>query len=350
MNFDKIVIAGFLLITSLGCIDEIKLKIDTDQKQLAVDGLIADSLDIYKISVHNSAIIGVGNDNVLEPVTGASVVVYDELGASFEFIESELGVYAQLMKGEIGHSYFVEIVLPTGQTIRSAPVKMLPAPKIEKISTEVTEESSLNSAGNLVTDTRLIVKVDTRFDDFIEKPFLRWRAEGIYEFKERNPVSLNFKTCYVENKVDLNNLRIFDTRALGGDRIFDEPFLNTVLDYRFAFQYCFHISQYAMSETEYEYWKAVQDIITIDGSLFDPPPGTVRGNLFDADDPSNIVVGYFSVAGVSTKRYFANPQSLRQTYIEPKCVNSRFRPVTSDCIDCTSISGSTLERPVYWEP
>jgi hypothetical protein len=57
----------------IGCIDEIRLKIDDDNKSLAIEGLISDIFDTYQIRVHYSAVIGVGNDNVLEPISGAQV-------------------------------------------------------------------------------------------------------------------------------------------------------------------------------------------------------------------------------------------------------------------------------------
>ena len=238
----------------------------------------------------------------------------------------------------------IEIALKTFATN-----KML-ASRIDTINSEVIEQSFLNSAGNITTYSSLILKLDTHFDDFSTKPFLRWRASGEYEFKENYPGALNTRTCYVNDRVDLNNLKIFDTRTLSGDRIFRQEFINTPLDYRFAIQYCFHISQYAMTEREFLYWNSVRSVINIDGSLFDPPPGTVRGNLVKVDDPEEIIVGYFSVSGVSSKRFWANPQSLNQIYIEPKCVNRRNVPVTPDCRDCTDMPSSSLERPPYWIP
>jgi hypothetical protein len=94
----------------------------------------------------------------------------------------------------------------------------------------------------------------------------------------------------------------------------------------------------------------VNDIINIDGSLFDPPPGTVKGNLYNAGDPNELILGYFSVSGVSYKRFWANPQSLNVIYIEPKCHSSSFRPLSPDCRDCTTVHSSTLVRPEYWKP
>jgi hypothetical protein len=350
MKLGTIFLTLMICLLIAGCIDEIRLKIDVDKKSLAIEGLISDVLDTYQIKVHYSAVLGVGNDNVLEPISGAEVMVLDDLGNVFEFFEEEPGIYQNTMQGVIGQSYHTEITLPDKTIIRSRPAMLIKAPEIDSFSTIVAEESRLNSAGNIVTNTSLTLKIDTDLSDLPVKPFLRWRVEGEYEFKENYPGALNTKTCYINDRVDLNNLKIFDTRTFSGDLIFNEPLLDTPLDYRFAIQYCFHIRQYAMTEDEYLYWKAVNAVINIDGSLFDPPPGTVKGNFLNEDDVTQFIVGYFSVGGVSYKRFFANPQSLQQIYIEPKCVNGRSRPVTPDCRDCTSAHSSSLLRPSYWQP
>ena len=350
--YNKIKIFSFLLVLIFmsSCIDEIQLDIDNVEQRLAVDGLIADSLDTYSIRIFKSAIIGRGNDNVFDPVSGASVQVFDDAGNVYEFLETTPGYYTKEMQGVSGRSYYVEVKTPDEKTIRSKPAIMTKSPKIDTITSEIFEETFLNSAGNAVVQQNVTLRATTSFEEFTEKPFLRWRTEGEYEFKENYPMALNTKICYVKNDVDLNNLKIFDTRILSSNEISNEPFVTTKLNYRFAYQYCFHVQQYSMTEEEYNYWVTVNDVTNIDGSFFDPPPGTVRGNLFNVDDPDDEIVGYFSVSGLSAKRFFANPQSLNQVFIEPKCFASPWRPTTPDCYDCTTIYNSSLTKPDYWEP
>ncbi len=349
-RFSTSLLAILLLISMTQCVDEIKLDIDGAVSKVVIDGLIADSLDTYTIRLNYSSIIGVGNDNILEPITGATVKVLDDAGAVFEFAEVEAGIYTKLMQGEAGKSYHLEVQLSDGSLIESRPQMLHAAPEIGIITPVVRDETSINAAGNAVVDRRLLLNMGTSLKNLSDRPFLRWRAEGEYEFKEWYPMALNTKTCFVQHNVDLNQLWIFDTRTLAGTEIEDQPFINTELDYKFAVQYCFHIKQYAMSEAEYLYWEAIQDVTTIDGSLFDPPPGTVRGNLVNTSNPKELVAGYFSVNGVQSQRFFANPQTLNLTDIEPKCRWRFGQSPTQDCLDCTTLQNSTLERPIYWKP
>ena len=176
--------------------------------------------------------------------------------------------------------------------------------------------------------------------------FYDGKVNGEYEFWEK--FVINPKICYVQDNVDINNLKIYNARASQISELIEEPFLSTVLNYRFAYQYCFHIKQYSMSEQEFEYWNIVNDLINIEGDMFDPPPGKIIGNLYNVNDPDEEVMGYFSVNGVSFKRFFANPPSLDQDYIKPRCVLGQYY-ITPDCLDCTTIYSSTLIKPDYWE-
>ncbi len=338
----------FAALLLVRCISEVNLDIDTNRTWVNVDGQITDSLQVQTIKINRSAVIGVGNDNVLTPVEGCTVKVFDDAGLSFDFTETAAGIYTLEMTGEPGRSYHVEVKLPDGKTIMSRPAAMMEAPPLLPISTEVTQKTTISANGRAITSNQLSLGMNTELGTASERPYLRWRATGEYEFKEAYPMALSTKTCYIKNNLDFNNIKIFDTSELEGTSLKDEPFLNTAFDYRFADQYCFHLFQYAISEEEYRYWEQMRDIVSIDGSLFDPPPGTVQGNLFDPSDPDELILGYFSVAGVAYRREFLNGNSLG-FFVEPRCSSLPFRPQYPDCRACETILLSSLEKPLYWE-
>ncbi|MBK8566508.1 MAG: DUF4249 domain-containing protein [Saprospiraceae bacterium] len=345
----KIATLFALLLMSLllvRCIDEVKLDIDSNRTWVNVDGLVTDSLQVQTIKIKRSAVIGVGNDNILTPVEGCTVKVLDDGGQSFDFTETEPGVYTHEMQGVPGRTYYMEAKLPDGKTILSRPSVLMKAPPLLPITAEVTQKTTIGTNGRAITTNQLSLGMNTEIGAS-ERPYLRWRATGEYEFKEAYPMALNTKTCYIKNNLDFNNIKIFDPSELEGTSLKDEPFLNTAFDYRFADQYCFHLFQYAMSEDEYQYWEQMRDIVTIDGSLFDPPPGTVQGNLYDPNDPDELILGYFSVAGVAYSREFVNANSLG-FFVEPRCSSLPFRPQYPDCRACETILFSSLEKPLYW--
>ncbi len=335
-----------LLLTS--CIDEIKLDIDNDQQRLVVDGLIADSLQVYAIKVSYSAIIGVGTDDLKTPVTNASVRVLDDAGGSFDFTETAAGTYTRLMQGEVGKAYHVEVKTIAGKTILSQPAELQKAPTLLPATAKVFEEVTISPTGRNIYNSKLMLEMNTDVSGSAERPYLRWRATGEFEFGEDYPGIIDRKICYAKNNIDFNNIKIFDTHELAGGLLNNEPFLITKYDYRFYYMYCFHLFQYAISEEEYKYWESVRAIVNIDGSLFDPPPGTVKGNLYNPDDTNDQILGYFSVAGVDYKRQFLNAISLAVS-AQPRCSNwPPQQPI--ECRDCLNIPLSSTTRPAYWEP
>jgi hypothetical protein len=348
MKIKYLVLVVNLAILLTGCIDEIKLNIDTDQQKIVVDGLIADSLQDYTIKVNYSAVIGIGTDDLKTPVTGATVRVLDDVGGSFDFPETKPGIYTRQMKGEAGKAYHVEVVTSDGKTILSRPSVLSKSPPLSPATARVVEEATISPTGRTLYERRLLLEMNTDVSDLTDRPFLRWRAAGEYEFGEDYPGIIDRKICYVKHNIDFNNIKIFDSNDLEGGLLANEPFLNIKYDYRFAYMYCFHLFQYSISEEEYKYWAAVRDIVNISGNLLDPPPGTVRGNLYNPADPNDQILGYFSVAGVNYRRQFTNAIEL-SVPAPPKC--GGWPPQQPpECQDCTKILSSTVQRPVYWEP
>lgn len=331
------------------CIDEIKFNIDNDQQQIVVDGLIADSLQVYTIKVNYSAVIGVGSDNIMAPVTGAVVRVLDDAGESYNFAETDAGIYTREMRGEVGKAYHVEVKTAGGKTILSHPAVLQKSSPMLPATGKVFEDTTISTSGELTRHTRFSLALNADVSSLQSTPFLRWRAMGEYQFWENYPNHINDKICYIKNNVDFNNIKILDTRELANGLLVNEPFLTTSYNYRFAFMFCFHLFQYTISEEEYKYWEDVRDIINIDGSLFDPPPGTVKGNLYNPGDSNEQILGYFSVAGVSYRRDFFDGISLG-VFVDPNCRYWNSRPHSSVCRKCADFPMSSFARPAYWIP
>ncbi len=331
------------------CIDEIALNVDTEQRTLVIDGFVTDSLGDFRLKLSQSSIIGIGNDNILDPVPGATIQLLTNDGEAHPYEEStELpGTYELFsFKALRGKEYFIDIVLPDGKHYQSTPEKLRSTSSIDEISYDVNEETYRNNAGELITENIISAKIATSFSSE-DPPFLRWRVTGQYQVQENYPMALNPLRCYVDVNLDINDIRIFDASKVNGDRLLEQTIAETVYDFRFGEQFCFHISQFSISEAEYNYWANIQEIIDIDGSLFDPPPGTVIGNIRNVDNPEDVAVGYFSVASVFFKRYFVNRDETGFS-VRSKC-EGFFLRVPFACDDCLLLNNSTLEKPPYWE-
>lgn len=328
------------------CVDEVELKIDNDQQKITVIGLISDSLREYKIEIYRSAVLGIGQDNIYDPISQAKVTVHDDQGNTVLFVESGVaGTYTATMQGITGRSYWMEAELADQTLIKSERTVLLPSPPIDSLTFEIGKLKFINNLSQLVEVTQVYVQANTTVLPGTKQKF-RWRVEGEYEFHEYEGPGSKF--CWIRNNVDFNQLYIFDAERLESKELSRQPVASTNIDDRFAFKYCFHVSQYNISEREYLYWSQIRSIININGSLFDPPPGNVKGNLVSENKPNEQIFGYFSVCGNSFKRLFVKPQDLGFTSIPGYCRRRFGAPGLPECSDCRRIRHGTAERPPYW--
>lgn len=329
----------WMFISPVSCIDEIELKIDDVEEKIVIEGLIADSLDLYTITVKQT------RDKGLYPVQNAKVEVIEEGGKAIAFIESKVyeGNYQARMKAENTKAYFIRVTNGS-KVYESIPSRPIASPKITKPTHFVSERVYIDGSGAQATEIDVNMVVDINFDASRPKPYLRWRAKGEYEFHEFTlPGS---KWCYVYENNDFNKLLLYDPKLLPSNTLTSQEINFTELDFRFYNLYCFHVYQYTMSKEEYEYWQSLKTLIENKGTLYDPPVGNVKGNLFSKDDAEEQVVGYFSVAGVSYVRHFVDPATLTPYFPRDPCM--RFFNPPRTCNDCLILKGSTATKPSYW--
>lgn len=348
-TFFLTIIAAFI-ISLFACVDEIKLNVDTEQRSFVVDGFVTDSLGDFKLEISQSSVIGIGNDNILDPIPNATIQLLDTDGGSYPYEElvDDPGIYMLYnFKALRGKEYFIDIILPDGKHYQSTPSAVRSSSKINNISYEVTEETFRNNAGQLVTQDIISAKIATDVSEAETPPFLRWRVEGQYQLQENYPRALSPKRCYIDVDLDLNDIRIFDMSQVNNGMLFEQVIAEAEYDFRFGEQFCFHVSQFSISEDEFNYWTSIKEVIDIDGSLFDPPPGTVVGNIRNVDDPNDVAVGYFSVASVFFKRYFVDREEVGFS-VRARC-EGFFLRTPFGCMDCLMFNNSTTVRPDYWE-
>lgn len=336
------------LIGFFACVDEVDLNVNTSQRSIVFDGFVTDSLGDFILKISESSVIGIGNDNILDPVPGAVAKIVDNAGNTYPYRETEDAEYIlESFKAERGIEYYLDVILADGRHYQSIPSQLRSSSLIDSITYEVKEESFRNNRGEFETQLKIKTKIATDISNAEEPPYLRWRVTGEYQFLEGYPGALNPRYCYIPINLDINDIRILDGSELRDGILFEQEIAETEYDFRFAIQFCYHISQYSISEEEYTYWQNIKEVTDIDGGLFDPPPGTIIGNIKNIDDPDEIPVGYFSVSSVFFKRAFVNRDDT-DYFIRGKCEGFQ-RFTQFGCMDCTELNRSSLIRPPYWE-
>lgn len=107
------------------------------------------------------------------------------------------------------------------------------------------------------------------------------------------------------------------------------------------------VKQYAISKEIHSFWKAVDGQVNNSGGIFDEPPTTIRGNLFNANKPDEQVLGFFGVAGVSVKPTFVKRN---YTNIPPTQEADDNLPIVTsrNCEPCEERHNRTGKKPPNW--
>jgi len=87
--------------------------------------------------------------------------------------------------------------------------------------------------------------------------------------------------------------------------------------------YSLLVNQYAISEEEYTFLNTLRQNTETTGSIFDPIPAEVSGNIRNLADSLEPVIGYFGASEASSKRVYINreffPDSIRTSQPRSFC-------------------------------
>jgi hypothetical protein len=108
---------------------------------------------------------------------------------------------------------------------------------------------------------------------------------------------------------------------------------------RFVNKFRMDLKQYSISQGAYRFLRLVKQQAEISGSIFDPPPANLRGNMISLDNPDEMVLGYFMAGGETSKRIYVDRNDL--TF-------KQNRAIIPD--DCRVISGAFIDPPADWRP
>jgi len=145
-------------------------------------------------------------------------------------------------------------------------------------------------------DETWIFYVPYNSDIYWDNGVIRDRTEDIY-------------TCWKYGSS--SSIDIFSTKSLNEDRVEKFPlyFVSNETD-RIRTKYSINVKQYSLSESSYNYWKELQKGTENLGTLFDPQPSTLVGNIHNTTDDKEVVIGYFDAATVQEQRIFINRSDL----------------------------------------
>jgi hypothetical protein len=172
---------------------------------------------------------------------------------------------------------------------------------------------------------------------------------------------------------------VTSSAKLAKDIIHLEPILFIpAKDERLGVRYSIKLRQYAMDKQGYEFMQQMKKNTEALGTLFDPQPSLLKGNIHSVSDPAEIVIGYVNATTAREERIFISSAQLanRGFNIYESCPSLRvpnnndslkaviptgwpyaaifegltiiaYEVADSRCIDCRERGGSNV-KPSFW--
>ena len=322
---------------------------------MTIDGMVTTGPGPHVIKLTRSDTYGSIYEGLIRPVQGATIIIRDDEGRVI-FLEEDIdksGSYETPtnFSAELGRSYTLQIQLVTGEVYSSLPERVESVPEIKNLSIETVQ---IPVEGEILFRSGIQIYAELE-DPGDQKNFYFWRnAESTFVLETRPdlyvlripnspPRPAPKPCCYV----------CYQTEDTGNQSIFiaqDENFNGLTTKIPVAFiedngrrlvnTFRTDIRQISVSAEAYRFLRLVKQQTEISGSVFDPPPASIRGNMISLDNPDEEVLGYFMAGGEARKRIYIQYSDL--TFNQPKSIIPD---------DCRVFAGPNSDfPPTDWNP
>ena len=310
-----------------------------------------------------------------EPETGAKIVIEGQGGQNWTLTETSAGDYRSTISLPLTSSYKLKIQTRSGKQYETDFLAVKSTPPIDSVTWSQPEK-----------DAEIYVHTH---DPSNNTRYYRWEFSETWEYhsffdsnlKYENgrisflPDSLTNFACW--SSAYSGSIILGNTTALSEDKVSYQPIL--VLPNaspKASFKYSINVKQVALTVDAYNFWTILRKNTELTGTLFDPQPSQLPGNIKSITNPGERVIGYVSVGAVSEKRLYIRNAELFQWPQRPaedsvcKTVDANPDPFAfldrdttygpayflsgalllakKNCMDCRRRGGSTV-RPAFWQ-
>jgi hypothetical protein len=266
---------AFLLLISTSCQDVIELDLPEGEKRVIINGRVSDTLPVY---VEIYATVNYLSSDSNPMMCDVNVVLFENNEPVAELQpSSDCGKYEHPFRGTEGNYYHIEVSFPEGHPY-------FPGKKWQSTPEIMSRVPSADSTYSLF---------------YPAQPFIE---EGYYAFLmftepagrgDHYRVRLWKNDTLYDTQYDLS---FFNDEFIDGYAFNDNPIpaINIGSVSKPGDYYKVELS--SISSSGYKFLSLLQQQTVQVGSTFDPPPAPIFGNIFNANNPDELGLGYFFVS------------------------------------------------------
>ena len=296
-----------LLLGLAGCIDPYMPDVvSSSGTLLVVDGFINGN---GRTRVRLSRTQNVAAATPPDVEKGARVLIVDETGQQYDLAEVSAGQYqSDSLLLPTGHQYQLRIATASKIAYQSDLVPLLATPPIDQVHYRLA-------------DDKVQILLDTH-DPTGQTRFYRWRVAETWQFNSLLQSQLQYRHGRIEDRTtpiytcwrteQSSRIRQGSTSQLA------VPVLTDVLltepsghDERFKVRYSVLVSQVAETAEEFAYLEILRKNTEAVGTVNDPLPAQLTGNVHRVDKPGEAVLGFVGAHTVQQQRIFIDKTDLQ---------------------------------------
>lgn len=341
---------AFCVTTLFACVDEVQLPIRQTERRLVVEGLITNGpspwVRLTYTGYYNSS-------NPAPPelvINDALVVIRDEEGRSVRlvpdpFAPAYYGLRDSSFVGQVGRSYTLSVTLPDGSRYESRPERLNPVPVLDPLRAQYRRGFSELGQPDLYD-----ILIDTQ-DPSPVGNYYRWSSLAYVPrwtmFDPKHPPVNTFgppcNTCSCWVPMFGPPTDVFSDALIDGNQISNRVVFSVPI-YAVG-SYYVQVQQYSLTRSAYQYWNLFEQQRTRTGSLFDPQPASIEGNVRAVDDTTKLALGFFGASAISQQRLTIPGDTINYDRFLISS-QKRYIPPTGDCY--ANFSQPILVPPQGW--
>ncbi len=313
-----------IVISFTACKEKYNIELkDSDKSLIVVEGFLNAGTGPTQISITKSFITA--NPGSIPKVSNAQVSVEGDNGTSYALTEiATSGVYQHSQLNlSISQQYRLRIKTTDGKEYLSDYVPVLQSPAIDSVSWRwgnngvmfyVSTHDATNNSRYYRWEYDETWQINSPYYSVV-------KMIGPVQIVPRDLTTEDVSQCWKYGKS--NTILIGSTAQLQSDVAHEIPlfYLPAHIE-KLGVRYSPLVKQTVIPKQAYEYFNLMKKTTEQLGSIFDPLPSELRGNIKCISDPSEQVIGYITAGTQTEKRIFINSTQLpNSVFPGPSCVS-----------------------------
>ncbi|OOG71894.1 DUF4249 domain-containing protein [Algoriphagus sp. A40] len=332
------------------CVDEINLSLEESNQALVIDAWVGNIQEDTYVKVFRTApyISGASNPQYLS-VPMRAVYIEKSDGGVTNFRASGTNEFrpSGIFEPQAGETYRLVVETAEGEVFESNWETMPPSVAIEDIVAEASERQVMISSGQTqFFQIRTFAEIKARISDpgvgdlgyLIETSGI----EELYTSSSRDNCAC---TCY-ENRPNIYAGMNVTSNSLFQGRNFGVSLGEIPLSY--IGKYYVNAKIKAVTQSNYDYLNQVDKQQRNSGSIFDPAPSRIKGNIKKQGEETQLVLGNFFLFQESTLGKVLFRTQIRKESLE---LNHTLEAIPAVNISCTEFyTNATTIAPTPFRP